>query len=309
MSLKNLTISLAALLSLIAIACSTASTPTPTATPIPIPSPTPSLFPLVITDSNGNDVTIEEPPQRIIAFDSAAVEILFAIGEGHRVVGTHSFVSYPPETEGIPRVGDAFNMNFEKVVEQEPDLVYIFFDRFQPDLEKLGLKVLYIKSLNQNLTDVTDHIRLWGRITGKVKAAQEEAAKFEARLESLQERLAAVKEGPRVYHHTIGFWTPGGDTLTGNIYTLLKATNIAQDISGWTQISPEVIVERDPEVVIAGTQEALEEFKGNPALQSVSAVKNNRTLIPKPDLLDVAGPRLIEGIEDLARLLYPELFR
>ena len=132
MSLKYLTISLAALLSLIAIACSTASTPTPTATPIPIPSPTPSLFPLVITDSNGNDITIEEPPQRIIAFDSAAVEILFAIGEGHRIVGTHSFVSYPPETEGIPRVGDAFNMNFEKVVEQEPDLVYIFLIDFSP---------------------------------------------------------------------------------------------------------------------------------------------------------------------------------
>ncbi len=307
---KRLTLALVMLLALVAIACGTTPTTIPAATPTVTPeaTPTPSLFlPLVITDSNGSRVTIEEPPQRVIVFDSAAVEILFAIGEGHRIAGTHAFVNYPPAAEGIPRVGDAFNMNFEKVLELRPDLVYIYFDRFLPDLERLGLKVLYIKSLNHSLQDVTDHVRLWGNITGNVKAAEALAAQFETRLEDLEERLAVIEEGPRLYDHATGFWTPGGDTLIGQIFTLLRAKNIAQDISSWAQISPEVVVQEDPEVVIT-TQDGMEELNGIAALQQVSAVKNGRVFVMPPDLLSEAGPRLIELIEDLARLLYPELF-
>ena len=155
-------------------ACSGAATPTHT----PVPTPTPSLFPVKLTDANGKEVVIEKPPTRIVSIDSDSVEILFAMGEGHRIIATHDFVDYPPETADIERVGGAFALNLEKIVELEPDLVYIFFDRFVPDMESLGLKVLYIKSLNSNLQDVAEHFRLWGRITGNAQAAEKEVEKF-----------------------------------------------------------------------------------------------------------------------------------
>ena len=112
---------------------------------------------------------------------------------------------------------------------------------------------------------------------------------------------------PRVYHHTQDFWTPGGDTLNGKIYAFIKAENIAQDISGWSQISPEIIVERDPEAVITIDQ-AVDEFKNVTAFRDMSAMKNERVFTIDAGLLSVASPRLIDGIEAIARLLYPNLF-
>jgi len=181
-------------------ACGAAATPAPT--PVPTPTPTLSPFPLKLTDANGKEVVIEEPPTRIVSFDSDSVEILFAMGEGHRIIATHDFVDYPPETADIERVGGAFALNLEKIVELEPDLVYIFFDRFVADLENLGLKVLYKKSLNSKLQDVAEHFRLWGRITGNPQAAEDEIEKFQSRLAAIEAKLSEVERGPSVYHRS-----------------------------------------------------------------------------------------------------------
>lgn len=242
-----------------------------------------------------------------MVFDSAAVEILFAIGQGHRIIATHSFVSYPPEVESIPRVGDAFNMDLERIVELQPDLVYIFFERFVPDLRRLGLEVLYIQTLDQSFQEVADHVRLWGRITGSTQATEREAKGFEARIAAIEEKLAAVDKGPRIYHHTEGFWTPGSDTLYDKMYTLLKARNIASDIPGWAQISPEKIVEQDPQVVITPPT-ALDELNSVAAFQGISALQEGNVHTIDPDLLSVAGPRFVDGIEQIARLMYPDIF-
>ena len=291
--------SILAFVVVLGIACGDEATPTPT--------PTPSPFPLVITDSNGNQVSFEKPPERIVAYDSDSVEILFAMGEGHRIAGTHDFVDYPPETEAIPRVGGAFSINREKILELEPDLIYTFYAGSLPDLENLGIKLLFIKSLNSNLDDVMEHFRLWGRITGNAQAAEEEVAKFQTRLDALKEKLAGVEKGPRIYHHTIDFWAPGGDTLPGAIYALLKVEFLTAEISQYQQMSPEQIVVRDPEVIVTDAA-AVGQITGNSAFDQLAAVKNGRVVIPQRGSLSVAGPRLIEAIEELAELLYPELF-
>ena len=285
---------------LLATACGEGAT----ATPVPTSTP----FPIVMTDSNGKQVIFSSPPERIVAFDSEAVEILFAMGEGHRIVGTHGFVDYPPEADDIPRVGDAFNMDFEQIVALEPDLVYIFFDRFLPELEDLGLKVLYIKSLNSNLEDVKTNFRNWGRLMRNAQAAEAEVEKFQSRLATLDEKLDGVEKGPRVYHHTFDFWTPGGDTLFARIYERLKAELVTSEISGFAQISPEEVVVKDPQVIVTPAS-AADQVTDNPALRQTSAVKNGRVVIPRRGSLAVAGTRLVEAIEELAEFLYPELFQ
>jgi iron complex transport system substrate-binding protein len=282
---------------------------TATATQTPAtPTPTPALFPFTIIDSNGREITFDAPPERIIPYDGAAVEMLFAMGEGHRVVGTHSFVSYPPEADAIARIGSAFAINLEETVALEPDLVYLFFDRFLADLEGVGIKVLYTQSLSNTVDDVLEHFRLWGRLTGNVQAAEREVALFQARLDILKDKLKDVERGPRVYNHTFGFWTPGPDTLTGDIFKLLKAEMVTEDISGYAQISPEEVLVRDPEVIITSA-DAVSEITDDPALQGVTAVKNGRVLVPERAPLFIAGPRLIDVIEEIAEFLYPELFQ
>ena len=291
-------------------ACGDSASDTETPTPVPptpAPTPAPALFPYTITDSNGNNVTFEEPPERIAAFDSAVVETLFAIGEGHRVVGTHDFLSYPPEAADIPRLGDAFNVNLEATVALEPDLVLIFSDGHLADLKRAGLKVLYLKTLGDDFTRVADIIRMWGRIAGNPSAAEVVAADFEARVRKIEETMATVdSSGPTVFQDEGDLWTPGPDTLVGQVFDLLQLRNIAHDISGYAQLSPEVIVERNPQLIIASYEDKI---SGNPAFQDVDAVKNGRVLVPQADVLNIAGPRFIDGVEALAKFAYPGLFR
>ncbi len=264
--------------------------------------------PVLITDSDGKVVSFTEPPQRIVAYGSAPVEFLFAMGEGDRLAGTHIYADYPPEAEAIPKVGDSFNINFEKILELEPDLIYTFYGSSVPDLEELGIKVLYLDT-PEDLPEIAAQIRTWGQIVGNVDGAEEVAKGFEARVNDLLGKLASVEAGPRVFHDQSDFWTAGPDTLIGRIYTLLKAENIAQDITGYVQLSPEVIVERDPQVIVTTFPGRAEEIQSNPAFANISAIKEGRVYTVDASPISVAGLRTVDGIEEIAALIHPELFQ
>ena len=265
-----------------------------------------ATFPLTVMSEDGREVVFEEPPERIVAFDSAVVEMLFAMGEGDRVIATHDFVTYPPEADGVARVGNAFDMDIESTVALEPDLVYTFFDRFNEDLERAGLKVLYIPTLSDDFAKVADNIRMWGLIVGNPKDAEMVALEFEAKLEHIEEALASVGAGPTVFQDVGSYWTPGSGTLMQEVFDLLRLENIAADIEGYAQISPEVIVERDPHIVITSSPDTL---LAEPALAEVWAVKREAFYTPSSDALSIPGPRFIDGVDELARWVYPGLFR
>ncbi|MDP6403446.1 MAG: ABC transporter substrate-binding protein [SAR202 cluster bacterium] len=277
---------------------------TPTSTPVPSPTAIPD-FPLTLMDSNGKEVVFDSPPERIIAYDSAVVEILFAIGEGERVIGTHDFVTYPPEAADVPRLGGAFNIDIEAAVAMEPDLVFIFAPTFLEQLGNVGLKVLYLESLQADFIKVADTIRLWGRIVGNQEGAETAAVEFESRVQKVIETMSGADEGPNVFQDEGDLWTPGPDTLIAEVFEVLKMQNIAHDISGYAQLSPEIIVERDPQVIIASYGDNI---SGAPAFADLSAVKNGRIFIPSSDALSIAGPRFVAGIEELAKWVYPDLF-
>ena len=287
-----------------ATAIPTAAPPTATAIPTAAPTPTPALFPFTVTGTNGREVVFDVPPERIVAIDSAVVEILFAIGEGQRVAATHDFVSYPPEVEDIPRIGDGFNLNTEAILALDPDLVFVFSEGSVADLERVGLRVLYLQSLNDDLRQVPENIRLWGSIVGSPASADVVASDFEDRVARIEDAMAQLGDGPSVFQDVGGLWTPGPDTLIGSVFDLLKLRNIAHDISGYAQINPEVVVERRPEIILASDADAIE---SNPAFADVPAVKDGRIFVP-PGLFSVAGPRYIDGVEALAKWVYPEVF-
>ena len=199
-----------------------------------------------------------------------------------------------------------FNMDIEAVVDLEPDLVYVFFPTFAEDLDRAGMKVLYIPTLSQDFRKVADNVRLWGQIVGSPNEAERVARDFEDRVEAIEDVMDPFGPGLSVFQDVGGFWTPGRGTLVQEVFDLLKLENIAFDIEGYAQISPEVIVDKDPDVIITGSVEGIE---GEPALSNVRAVRNGAIYVPPTDALSIAGPRFVEGIEDLARWVYPGLFR
>ena len=296
------------------------ATPTsapPTSTPAATyqPTETPTVLPsepstVTVMSSDGTEVVFDTPPERIVVYDGAAVEMLFAIGQEHRIVGTHSYVTYPPETESITKVGDAFNMDIEAIVALEPDLVYVFYDRFNADLERAGLKVLYIKSLTHGFTQVADQIRMWGAITGAMDEAERAAADFDARVAAIQEKMEEVELTRTIYSHGFDWWTPGRNTLVNDVFELLKLENVA-DFEGYLQINPEVIVANEPDIVMA---DSVESVADSPALSTLHLfedpehIADHIFVMSEGNSFNIAGPRFLDAVEEMAAWVYPELF-
>lgn len=262
-------------------------------------------YPIAIVSSDDEIVIFESTPKRIVAFDSSAVEILFDIGESKKIVATHTFATHPEAVSGIPKVGDAFNLDLEAIVALEPDLVFVFYESNVAPLRKLGLKVLYIKTLDHNFEKTTELIKMWGRITNNMMGASKSIKTFNGSIGMISKEVDSVTKGPRIFQDVGGLWTPGANTLVDEVFDLLKADNIAKEIDGYAQISPEIIVEKNPEIIVTPNPEV---FLDNKAYKNVSAVKNGKVYSLKSDSLSVPGPRFPDGIIELARLIYPNKF-
>lgn len=263
-------------------------------------TPVAAQFPLTVSTSDGGTVMFEKPPERIIAFDSAVVEILFAIGEGDRIVGIHNFVSHPPQANTIPRFGDAYTIDLEGVIETEPDLVAVFHRSFIEDLKRAGLKVFFRETLSENFQRVADNIRLWGQITGSDRA-QDTAQEFEKRVTNITNLMESVEKGPRVFQDVGGFWTPGSGTLMQEVFNLLRLKNISDEVLGYKQFSPEMIASKNPQIILTENPSL---FTDHPGLKNVYAVQHNRFCLTSSNALDIAGPRFVLGIEELADCIY-----
>jgi iron complex transport system substrate-binding protein len=268
-----------------------------------------SSFPLEITDGYGKTIVLKTSPQKIIVIDSAAVEILYDLGAQDRILATHDFVNYPPLSIDIPRVGNAFALDYEKIVSLEPDLIYIFFDGPYQDLVALDVPVLYIKSPT-SLKGVAERIQLWGKILNKQNTANEVADEFLQSLNEVTSKLSDIESFSMIYHDVSpGWWTSGSGTLANEIFTTVKAKNIFDDISGWSQVSVEQIVSRNPQFIISVYPEGHEMLLNTDALQSVDAISNQKILTIESDLLAIEGPRLVQGMISIAEFLYPDIYR
>ena len=168
-------------------------------------------------------------------------------------------------------------MDIEAIIDLEPDLVFIFSPGFKSELENAGLKVLYIETVNDDFTKLADYFMMWGNITGAIEESTNLAEDFNSRVNAINTQLSKYKSGPSVFQDVGGLWTPGSNTLIGNVFSLLKLDNIAADIDGYAQISPEIIVESNPQYIIASYGDT---FTSDPAFSSFTSLKNFSVIVP-----------------------------
>jgi len=288
-----------------------------TATPTASPAVAEFVFPLTVADSEGRQVTLPEPPRRIITLAASHTETVFAIGAGGRVIATDTYSRYPPEVEGLEKVGYlASELSLEKLIELHPDLVVASREQksLVPRMEELGLTVLVLEEPS-TLEGMLGHVETLGQVTGYPQEARALAASLRQRIERVEAKLTDVEEGPRVFYELDPMlFTAGPGTFIDDLLGILKAQNVAQGAgSPYPQLSQEVIIDRDPEVIILADSgdfggQSAETVKARPGWGDISAVKNNCIHEVDPYLLSVPSPRLVDGLEALARLLYPDLF-
>jgi iron complex transport system substrate-binding protein len=269
------------------------------------------VSPVTVTDSNGKQLVFGSPPESIVALAPSFVEILFAIAAGDAVVAVDENTDFPAEAAVKTKLS-GYQPSVEAITALEPDLVIIFFDPGGLDeaLEGLGIPVLFLAS-PQSVEGVFDEILLLGRVTGRTNDAEQLIDAMRESIDAIAEKLADVQEGPRVFHE-VGpeLFTASDEDFVGDLYTILKAQNIAAGAGPVPQLTEEAVIAADPEVIILADVPAVtpEEVKARPGWGSVSAVRNDRIYTVDPDIVSRPGPRLVEALRTLAAYLYPERF-
>lgn len=256
--------------------------------------------------------TGDQTPERIVALAPSFVEIFCAVGACDVLVAVDENSNFPPEVESITKLS-GFDPSVEAIVASEPDLVVISFDAggLEDALEGLGIAVLLIES-PQSLTGVYDQIAVLGDVVDKSGQAADLVADMQSRVEAVTS-LLPVGGGPSVYHELDStLFSAGPGSFIGDLYDVLGAANIANATgSAFPQLSNEAIIEANPEVIILGDEglsETVESVAARPGWDTISAVQTGRIHGVDPDLISRPGPRIVEALEELAKLLYPEVF-
>lgn len=285
----------------------------------PKPEELPS-FPLTVVDDLGREVTIEKLPQRIISLAPSNTEILYALGLEDRIVGVTDYCDYPEAAKAKPRVAGYLTPDMEKIVFLEPDLILaesIHEKTVLPALEKLGLTVIVMSATS--LDAVLRDIALIGQINGKSKSAAKLVDDLKRRIDAVTAKTEGLSpaERPRVmyacWHAPI--WTLGSNTFINDLIGKAGGANVfADDFEKSRVVSLEAIIQENPQVIIVsgmGTTGDLvyNNIKKESRLAGIDAIRTNRVYkISDADLIERPGPRIVDGLEEVARLLHPEIF-
>ena len=256
-------------------------------------------------------MTISKPPQRIISLSSSNTEILFALGLESRVVGVDQYSNYPPSAKSKPAVGGFADPDLEKIVALEPDLVLgtsIHVKSILPELERRGLTTVIIDP--KNVSGVLDSVRLVAKITGQQKEASAVISGMQAKIDSVQSAVKGAKPVRVFFEISPDLYTAGPGTFVNDVLQMAGGANIAAGAgTDWPQLSQESLILADPEVILLADQPAdvtPEMVAARPGWSEVSAVKNKRILVINDDLTSRPGPRVVDGLEFVAKALHPD---
>lgn len=276
--------------------------------------------PISVIDDLGRNVTIANyPPKRIISLAPSNTEILFALGLGQKVVGVDQYSDYPPEVQervkagNLTIVGSFVNINVETVIGLKPDLILAFGGVQRPiveRLEELGqtVVVLYPKSFEGVLHDII----LVGKATGKVDEAKTLVANIQKKAQEIVNKTKDLYR-PRVYLEYFsdgGYWTFAGDSYGNELIYMAGGINIFAGFQGtYISVSTEEIVKANPEIIIITKGRIKpEDIKNRPGWDKIYAVQHNKIYEIDENIISRPGPRLIEALEELAKIIHPELF-
>ncbi len=262
-----------------------------------------------VVDDYGKPVSLAGPARRVVCLSPHLTELMFSAGAGDRVVGAVEYSDYPPAARALPRVGSDAAINLEAVVALRPDLVVAWPNagsvRAVDRIASLGIPVF--RSEPRELEDIARTIETFGRLAGTQSAARSAAADFRSRAARLAARYAH-RPVVRVFYQV---WdrpliTVNGDHVISKVIRLCGGANVMADLPGIApEVDPERVLQADPEVILASGIGAarpawLDGWKAYPA---IAAVRHGQLHAIRPELLQRHTPRLLDGAEELCRIL------
>jgi iron complex transport system substrate-binding protein len=279
-------------------------------------------FPVTIKDATDQDVVIEAKPEKIISLMPSNTEIAFALGLGDEVVGVSDNDTYPEEALEKEKIG-GMEFNIEKIISLQPDLVLAYGGSSMgssaeglQQIRDAGIAVLVVNDAT-SFTAVYDAINMIGTATGKQGEAETLVASMKAKVEEIKEKAATIKDEDKkkVYIEVSpapDMYSVGKNTFMDEMLTIINAENVVTE-ADWPRVDQEAIIASNPDVIITTygfyTEDAVEQVLNREGWQDVNAVKNKQVADVHSDKVTRSGPRLVEGVEELAKAVYPDIFK
>jgi iron complex transport system substrate-binding protein len=269
------------------------------------------------TDEVGRTVEVNGPPRRIVSVAPNVTEILFALGLGDRLVGVSAYCQYPPEALKIEKIGGYINPSLEKIVSLRPDLVVgIAEGDLRTFVDKLaGLKIPVYIANPRDALEVLTSIRKIGEVTFAQEPARRIVHSMEEKIRRIRDKVQGRPQ-PRVLH--ILDFNPlisaGKGTFVDDLIHLGGGRNVAETATGkYPRFSMEEVLVQDPEVILLASmksQDPLVKQRGWwDRWKTITAVKQGRIYVLDSDLIHRPSPRMVEGLEQVARAIHPEVFK
>lgn len=266
-------------------------------------APSLQAVPLAFTDDSGSALTFVALPQRIISLAPNLTELAYAAGLGDKLVAVTAYSDYPPEAKRLPLVGDAFRLDWERLLALKPDLVLGWQSglsaRDRAMFGKLGLRLLVLEP--RHLDDIPKALRLLGQVGGSGDTAEAAAREFERQRDGLRLQYAArglvrtyfqIAEAPLL--------TVNGQHIISDVLRLCGAENVFGTAPLLTPtISAEALLAAKPELLlalVASPRQAQEVRRSWQRLPLPAAQQQHYGLVDS-DLMSRAGPRILQGAQ------------
>lgn len=262
-------------------------------------------YPLTMTDAMGREVTLEAKPERIVSIMPSLTEIVFALEADERLLGVTTYCDYPAAAQEKEIIGDLYNLNPEKILSLQPDLVLVgkseTLQQTFDFLEQAGVPYFVVDP--QTLDEIEDSILTVAELIDAQDKGDSLVAQLEADRAALEAKVAEIpaEERARVFVllDTNALYTVGKGTFLSEMISTAGGNNVAADIGdGYFQVSEEAFFELDPEMLIS-TYPMRDDVMARQAWQDLSAIKNGKVYDVDGNSVSRPGPRYVQGLEAL----------
>jgi len=279
---------------------------------------TPQAGLLKFTDDLGREIKLNGPAQRVVSLAPSNTEILFAIGAGAQTLGRDEFSDYPEEAKSLPSVGGSMGQySAEAIVALKPDLVLaaeINTPELVKQLEDLGLTVYYLKNPT-TLEGMYVNLEVVGTLTGHGVTKLVDSLK--ARVKAVDDKILPLSSRPSVFYEIDATdpakpYTYGPGSFGNLLIERAGAFNVGGTLTDpYPQISLEQLVVANPSFILLGdsmwgmTAEAVQARSG---WETIYAVQSGQIYPIDDNLISRPGPRLVDGLEQMAKIFHAGVF-
>jgi iron complex transport system substrate-binding protein len=269
-----------------------------------------------VTDLLGRKLEVPQNPRRVVALAPSITEIVYTLGQQRRLKGVTRFSDYPEAATQLPRVGSYVHLDVERIAALKPDLC-IGVKEGNPltvvkRLQAMGIPFYAVHPVD--LETVMQSIETIGDLLRAPRAAAQTTAAMRKRIDHVKTIVAAAESKPRVFVQ-IGvspIVSVGIRTFIHELVTLAGGTNIAAGSTPYPRFSREQVISLAPDVMVITSMARATVFERVKAewmqWSSIPAVRNQAVFIAPTNIFDRPTPRLVEGLEQMARYIHPRLF-